>query len=144
MRTEHTRDPVNNAVVEDFIEQFKRTPVPLESKPQQTQSSSKKSDRSKGKSGDSWTSPSKKGKGRKVEKQTSNRNTKATSDLVLSPNKHGQVVGSNAPQVGESNVGHILLSKMGWTPGQSLGKDGQGIAQPISAVMRDKRRGLGS
>ena len=36
----------------------------------------------------------------------------------------------------ESNVGHKLLKKMGWSEGESLGKDNTGIQDPVSTVKR--------
>ncbi|XP_022105639.1 angiogenic factor with G patch and FHA domains 1-like isoform X5 [Acanthaster planci] len=43
-----------------------------------------------------------------------------------------------------SNVGHKMLSKMGWTEGQSLGKGDRGIKEPIQAVVHSRNAGLGS
>lgn len=31
-----------------------------------------------------------------------------------------------------------------WTPGQSIGTNGEGIINPVEVVVRDKRRGLGA
>ncbi|KAF9977160.1 hypothetical protein BGZ73_006831 [Actinomortierella ambigua] len=56
---------------------------------------------------------------------------------------HGAVVGSEAAELTSDNIGHRMLAKMGWTPGVGLGAAGEGITQPIEAVMRAKRRGLG-
>ena len=41
------------------------------------------------------------------------------------------------------NVGHKLLSLMGWAGG-GLGKDGAGIAEPVTATTVFGREGLGS
>ncbi|KAI1300698.1 hypothetical protein EDD11_006044 [Mortierella claussenii] len=63
------------------------------------------------------------------------------------PSKHlvanGTVVGASADPISATNVGHRLLAKMGWTPGGGLGASGSGITQPIEAVMKRTRRGLG-
>ncbi|KAI8898710.1 G-patch domain-containing protein, partial [Globomyces pollinis-pini] len=57
--------------------------------------------------------------------------------------KMGDVVGAKAIPISENNFGHRMLLKMGWTPGQSLGASNDGIVQPIQAVIRSKRGGLG-
>ncbi|KAI0217055.1 G patch domain-containing protein 2 [Massospora cicadina] len=51
---------------------------------------------------------------------------------------------SSAPPIDPTNVGHRLLSQMGWAPGQALGANGGGIVDPIQAEIRRKRQGLGS
>lgn len=57
----------------------------------------------------------------------------------------GMVVGSSASPIQESNVGNILLRKMGWTPGSTLGTAGSsdGLRDPLKAVIRKKNAGLG-
>ncbi|KAG0335177.1 hypothetical protein BG004_000109 [Podila humilis] len=55
----------------------------------------------------------------------------------------GQVVGAAASEISVENLGHRMLSKMGWSPGVGLGASGEGITQPIEAIMRSNRRGLG-
>lgn len=54
-----------------------------------------------------------------------------------------RVVGAGAAHIPESNVGHAMLKKLGWESG-GLGKDEQGISQPIAAVIKAGRGGLGS
>lgn len=54
----------------------------------------------------------------------------------------GAVVGAGAAAIPEANVGHRLLRGMGWTGG-GLGREGEGIAEPIEAFMRRSRAGLG-
>ncbi|KAG0333884.1 hypothetical protein BG000_008801 [Podila horticola] len=56
---------------------------------------------------------------------------------------HGAVVGAEASEISVENLGHRMLSKMGWAPGVGLGASGEGITQPIEAIMRSNRRGLG-
>ncbi|KAG0331395.1 hypothetical protein BG000_010954 [Podila horticola] len=56
---------------------------------------------------------------------------------------HGTVVGAEASAISIENKGHRMLAKMGWSPGVGLGASGEGITQPIEAVMRARRRGLG-
>jgi hypothetical protein len=55
----------------------------------------------------------------------------------------GSLVGHNSQPVGEDNLGHRMLVKLGWQGG-GLGSEGQGIAEPISVVVRGIRRGLGN
>lgn len=45
-------------------------------------------------------------------------------------------------QLTSSNVGFKLLQKMGWK-GKGLGKDEQGIVEPIKSGIRDPRLGVG-
>ena len=76
---------------------------------------------------------------------------KASKKKIISgaPNKDttpqiGDVVGGKAPAItAENSIGHQMLLKMGWKPGNSLG-DGTGIVEPIQAVVRSKRGGLGT
>ncbi|KAF9116062.1 hypothetical protein BGX27_005091 [Mortierella sp. AM989] len=56
---------------------------------------------------------------------------------------HGTVVGASASAISDDNLGHRMLSKMGWSPGVGLGANGGGITQPIEAIVRAKHRGLG-
>ncbi|KAL6599033.1 hypothetical protein ACP70R_045897 [Stipagrostis hirtigluma subsp. patula] len=42
------------------------------------------------------------------------------------------------------SFGSKMMAKMGFVPGSGLGKDGQGIATPLTAVRRPKSRGLGA
>lgn len=46
----------------------------------------------------------------------------------------------------QSNKGHDLLRKMGWTPGEGLGIEGEGGTTPVSVFFEPQRgrRGLGS
>jgi len=53
------------------------------------------------------------------------------------------VVGANAKPIEEDNVGNIMLRKMGWFGG-GLGPQGQGIENPVMAVMKKSRKGLGN
>jgi hypothetical protein len=54
---------------------------------------------------------------------------------------HGKVVASDAQPISSNNIGHRMLSAMGWKEGDSIGG---GIKEPIRAVVRAKRRGLGA
>jgi len=54
-----------------------------------------------------------------------------------------RLVGAGAAHIPESNVGHTMLRKLGWTEG-GLGREQQGIAHPIEAIIKAGRGGLGS
>jgi hypothetical protein len=76
----------------------------------------------------------------------------------------GDVVGQGEPPLHNSNVGHqsktctmstcvcgllahwqchAVLVAMGWQPGRGLGERGRGVSQPVTAVIRPRRAGLG-
>lgn len=72
----------------------------------------------------------------KVEKKDSKKpNTKAIP---------GTIIGDNAKKIDDDNIGNKMLQKMGWIPGEGLGNSGLGITDPIAAMVRGKRVGLGS
>lgn len=56
----------------------------------------------------------------------------------------GSLVGHSATPIQESNIGNVLLRKMGWSPGSGLGVSQEGITDPIPAIIRKKNAGLGS
>lgn len=56
----------------------------------------------------------------------------------------GSVVGGEASPITDDNVGNKLLRKLGWQPGQGLGSQKVGIKEPIAAVFKGNRTGLGS
>ncbi|KAJ6421165.1 hypothetical protein OIU84_028532 [Salix udensis] len=45
--------------------------------------------------------------------------------------------------LGESNLGNRMLRNMGWNEGSGLGKDGNGMIEPVQAEAIDRRAGLG-
>ncbi|CAF1304003.1 unnamed protein product [Rotaria magnacalcarata] len=45
--------------------------------------------------------------------------------------------------INSTNVGHQLLEKIGWTPGNGLGLNQNGIKTPIEINIRNRRQGLG-
>ena len=57
--------------------------------------------------------------------------------------QEGQLVGEGAQPIGASNLGHQLLQSLGWVPGSGLGPGGNGIRDPVHAVMRRTKQGLG-
>jgi hypothetical protein len=52
-------------------------------------------------------------------------------------------VGRAAAKIGEDNIGHKLLSKMGWNEGDAIGKS-DGIVDPLVVVMKGTKLGLGA
>jgi len=57
--------------------------------------------------------------------------------------RDGEVVGSKAEPIGESNIGFKLLSRMGWSKGERIGISG-GLADPLRAVIKNSKLGLGA
>ncbi|KAI9728472.1 MAG: hypothetical protein M1828_003874 [Chrysothrix sp. TS-e1954] len=56
----------------------------------------------------------------------------------------GEIVGAAASEIGKTNKGFGLLSKMGWSQGQALGTpDNKGRLMPVEHVVRMSRAGLG-
>jgi hypothetical protein len=57
--------------------------------------------------------------------------------------KEGDIVGAGAKEIAEDNRGRIMLEKMGYKPGTSLGADhNKGIAVPVAAVVKMGKAGL--
>ena len=55
-----------------------------------------------------------------------------------------RVVGEGAaPLSAEKNIGAQMLARMGWTEGTGLGAARDGIKEPVRAVFRPHRAGLG-
>ena len=52
----------------------------------------------------------------------------------------GEHVGACAPEVG--GKGKVMLEKMGWMPGTSLGRNKNGLLQPYMPIIREIRSGL--
>ncbi|WVQ82761.1 hypothetical protein IAT38_004893 [Cryptococcus sp. DSM 104549] len=59
--------------------------------------------------------------------------------------KDGDLVGHGAEKIGGDNIGHKLLSKMGWAEGGRIGMgSGSGIDVPIVAIVKNTKSGLGA
>ncbi|KAG5421010.1 SQS1 [Candida metapsilosis] len=56
--------------------------------------------------------------------------------------KEGDVVGAEAPELDQSNLGRIMLEKLGWSQGQGLGKANSGINEPIVAKVKMSKTGI--
>ncbi|KAJ3221090.1 hypothetical protein HK099_003784 [Clydaea vesicula] len=55
-----------------------------------------------------------------------------------------QATTSQDKTIGVSNIGNRMLVKMGWNQGKGLGKEGEGIVEPVKAVIFKKGQGIGS
>jgi Fe2+ transport system protein FeoA len=88
--------------------------------------------------GNTTMGPRKKTSGSK--KETLSKKAANSDGLVV-----GSKVGAKAAVISSDNVGHKMMRLMGWQPGESLGVNGTGgIVDPIAAVIRGNRKGLGS
>ncbi|XP_012253134.2 angiogenic factor with G patch and FHA domains 1 isoform X1 [Athalia rosae] len=65
--------------------------------------------------------------------------------LVGSLNHHAKTEQSSLDtSIAKDNKGFKLLSKMGWSEGKSLGKDGDGRTEPVPLVSNHNKAGLGA
>lgn len=58
-------------------------------------------------------------------------------------NKDGMIVGTGAAELSQGNKGYDMLAKMGWATGTGLGSNGTGILDPVQAIVKNSRAGLG-
>lgn len=59
--------------------------------------------------------------------------------------RDGEVVGKEAPKIGETNIGFRMLASMGWSEGNRIGgKASVGIETPLTAVIKNSKLGLGA
>ncbi|WAR52104.1 hypothetical protein PtB15_1B543 [Puccinia triticina] len=60
-------------------------------------------------------------------------------------NREGALVGQGVKHIGAENVGFKLLTKMGWSLGQTIGdpQNASALQKPIMAVMKNTKGGLG-
>lgn len=56
----------------------------------------------------------------------------------------GATISAPAQPAGPSAVSRAMLARQGWTPGAGLGRDASGRAEPVVAVIRSERVGLGA
>jgi G-patch domain len=59
-------------------------------------------------------------------------------------NDDGDVVGEYAPPVGADGKGKAMMEKMGWTNGMGLGKENNGIREPVALTIKTLKGGLGA
>jgi hypothetical protein len=57
-------------------------------------------------------------------------------------NEEGATVGGSARPLGAENKGRAMLEKMGWSKGTGLGKQKDGILEPISHKVKNTKTGL--
>jgi hypothetical protein len=58
--------------------------------------------------------------------------------------REGDVVGQHASEIASGNKGRLLLEKMGWSQGMSLGTgETRGLMVPIASVVKKTKAGLG-
>ncbi|XP_057333360.1 angiogenic factor with G patch and FHA domains 1 [Microplitis mediator] len=66
-------------------------------------------------------------------------------DCVGSSNQYAKTQQSSVDtSIAKDNKGFKLLSKMGWSEGQSLGKDGDGRTEPVLMINNRAKKGLGN
>ncbi|KAG0250608.1 hypothetical protein BG011_008209 [Mortierella polycephala] len=130
-KTDRTRMPANPVNLNKLLNQSEKELTKLSA---QFQSSRKGGNKGGNKSGNSNFNGDGKGKGRGFGGGNGGGPMSAP---------HGTVVGGAASALSTENLGHRMLSKMGWCPGVGLGATGGGITQPIEAIVRAKRKGLG-
>lgn len=64
--------------------------------------------------------------------------------------KEGEHVGSAAPKLSDTNLGFKMLAKLGWAEGDRIGlasragEEGRGLEQPLKAVIKISKLGLGA
>ncbi|ORX35975.1 hypothetical protein BD324DRAFT_514435 [Kockovaella imperatae] len=58
--------------------------------------------------------------------------------------RDGETVGEGADRIGMENVGHKLLSRMGWAEGDRIGRTEGGLDNPIMAIVKNTKSGLGA
>ncbi|KAK6360763.1 hypothetical protein TWF730_006887 [Orbilia blumenaviensis] len=58
-------------------------------------------------------------------------------------NEEGMIVGTGAAELSQGNKGYDMLAKMGWTTGTGLGSNRSGILDPVQAIVKNSRAGLG-
>ncbi|CAG5083665.1 Similar to Aggf1: Angiogenic factor with G patch and FHA domains 1 (Mus musculus) [Cotesia congregata] len=69
----------------------------------------------------------------------------ARREKVGSSNQYAKTQQSSVDtSIAKDNKGFKLLSKMGWSEGQSLGKDGDGRTEPVQMVNNNAKKGLGN
>ena len=57
--------------------------------------------------------------------------------------RDGDEVGKGAAEIGQNNVGRVILEKLGWVAGTGLGAGRDGRVDPVSAYHKVSRHGLG-
>lgn len=55
----------------------------------------------------------------------------------------GDIVGENAQEIDDNNIGKRMLRSLGWTDGMSLGTGNIGIMAPLEVKVKTKKHGIG-
>ncbi|ORY67051.1 uncharacterized protein BCR38DRAFT_425911 [Pseudomassariella vexata] len=81
-------------------------------------------------------------------KEHKSRSRKETTTMDRGRNaisyREGEVVGQHAAELGTGNKGRLLLEKMGWSKGMTLGTgENKGIMVPVMHVVKKTKAGLG-
>lgn len=74
------------------------------------------------------------------------RNAAARSMGLVPRNREGAIVGQGVKHIGAENVGFKLLTKMGWSLGETIGdpkNSNAALHKPLVAVMKNSKGGLG-
>jgi hypothetical protein len=80
----------------------------------------------------------------KTKNHDKRRQRKSEDNQSGSPLVSGKVVAQDAKPIDESNVGNRLLRSMGWQGGSlGTGSTGEGIVDPIEAIFKNNKKGLG-
>jgi hypothetical protein len=87
--------------------------------------------------GDDLTPPSRGGKGERG-KEKGER-----GGVPKQKYKDGDEVGKAAPKIEATNVGFRMLTMMGWSNGERIGVDCQGLDAPVAVIMKRTKLGLG-
>lgn len=78
-----------------------------------------------------------------LKKKSTTRNKRTVSRKTDAMN-HGKEVAVHSAPISSNNIGHRMLSAMGWKEGDTIGNNEDGIKEPIKVFMRANRRGLGA
>lgn len=75
--------------------------------------------------------------------QTDAKKTKRGEPSSNAHVQEGHIVGGEAPEIDNNNIGRKLLEKLGWVKGEGLGAQGnKGISVPLMATVKKSKTGL--
>uniref|UniRef100_A0A383WHN7 G-patch domain-containing protein n=1 Tax=Tetradesmus obliquus TaxID=3088 RepID=A0A383WHN7_TETOB len=67
----------------------------------------------------------------------------SAQDAAAAAREAAAAAAAQAAAAGRWGAAHSLMEKMGYRPGQGLGREGQGIKQPLQTLHNKRKRGLG-